>query len=110
MVDTTEQHEDRHESRAQALLTEMTREDKPGKVAVLADALASAEIAGHSVGYMRGVGEQDGQIRVVRLLEYVYPDAETMARDMERWYVKGTVRGGHGVVIRSATLPLEVLR
>jgi hypothetical protein len=50
-------------------------------------------------------------IRVLRVLEYEYPDAEMMTKDMERWGVpangvhKGW-RGGtnRGVTIRSAVL------
>jgi hypothetical protein len=41
-------------------------------------------------------------IRVLRLMEYVYPDLEAAHRDMERWYVQGTtnpafVSKGHSI-------------
>lgn len=31
-------------------------------------------------------------VRVIRLLEYVYPDLEEAHEDMSRWYVQGTRR------------------
>jgi hypothetical protein len=47
-------------------------------------------------------------IRVLRLIEYVYPDAETMEEDMACWYVGpiGSKRIGIGKtkVIRSTVL------
>ena len=55
------------------------------------------------------------QIRVLRLLEYVYDSVETMQADMQRWGVQGVrdlrvgARPGSGMMIRSTTLPLEVL-
>lgn len=55
-------HEDRHENRARTLLEECKREDTTGKVAVIADALASAEIAGHTIGYSRGSREASAEL------------------------------------------------
>lgn len=51
------------------------------------------------------------QIRVLRLLEYTYPDVEHMELDMARWAVQqGSIRfGSNPTVIKSVVLPLEVL-
>lgn len=46
-------------------------------------------------------------IRVLRLIEYVYPDGETMAEDMAAWQVQGTMLPGRGKTIRSTVLPAE---
>lgn len=47
-------------------------------------------------------------IRVLRVLEYEYPDAEIMDKDMQRWGVGANAThrgwGKSGVVIRSAVL------
>lgn len=51
----------------------------------------------------------DKSIRVLRLMEYIYPDAETAMRDMERWQVQGTYSPRSGFTIRSTTLPMEML-
>lgn len=48
-------------------------------------------------------------IRVLRLLEYQYADVARMQDDMTRWQVQGTYRPHSGLLIRSTTLPLEVL-
>lgn len=52
----------------------------------------------------------DSRVRVIRVLEYDYPDQETCEKDMARWGVPPNgVRHGwgpnrpHGVVVRSAT-------
>jgi hypothetical protein len=49
-------------------------------------------------------------IRVLRLVEYNYPDAKRMEEDMARWTIpaNGSHQAGN-MVIKSATLPLEVL-
>ena len=52
------------------------------------------------------------RVRVLRLLEYIYDSAELMVTDMARWGVKGAhvvVGNGGGMVIKSATLPPEIL-
>lgn len=51
------------------------------------------------------------KIRVLRLLEYIYPDVEHMELDMARWQVQqGSIRfGPNPTVIKSVVLPLEVL-
>lgn len=50
-------------------------------------------------------------IRVLRLMEYVYPDAETAEQDMARWTLQGPASAGwkSGMRFRSAVLPFEVL-
>jgi hypothetical protein len=50
----------------------------------------------------------DKPVRVLRLMEYIYPDAESATRDMARWQVQGTYRAGSRVTIRSTTRPMEV--
>lgn len=49
-------------------------------------------------------------IRVLRVLEYEYPNAETMIADMERWGVpaNGTSPYSHSP-IRSSTFPPQVV-
>ena len=49
-------------------------------------------------------------IRVVRVLEYMYPDVATMERDMSHWTVPahGARQFGH-TTLRCAVLPLEYL-
>lgn len=50
-------------------------------------------------------------IRVLRLMEYTYPDVEAMDQDMGRWYIQGKRSMGIGrtISIKSTVLPLEVL-
>lgn len=43
-------------------------------------------------------------IRVIRLLEYTYPDVDTAAQDMEHWAVQGAMRIGPDRAIRSSVL------
>lgn len=50
-----------------------------------------------------------GAVRVVRLLEYVYPDAKDALKDMQNWAVQGVYRPSAGRLIRSTVLPMEVL-
>lgn len=47
-------------------------------------------------------------IRVLRLLEYLYENVETMDRDMRRWDVQGAFTGDR-MIIRSTTLPPTTL-
>jgi hypothetical protein len=49
------------------------------------------------------------KVRVLRLMEYVYDDEETAIRDKGNWFVQSEQHRG-GTHIRSATLPMEVLR
>lgn len=49
------------------------------------------------------------EIRVLRILEYVYPNAQAAAEDMSRWTL-ATPLGNKRVTTRSATLPFEVLQ
>ena len=69
-------------------------------VGLFAQALAEAEA--------RGARSTKGGIRVLRVIEYVYPDADRMAKDMAMWSVQGQTRQG-GTWIRSVALPPEVL-
>lgn len=46
-------------------------------------------------------------VRVLRLLEYTYPDAEAALEDMECWAVQNTYRPKPQTVIRSAVLHPE---
>jgi hypothetical protein len=50
------------------------------------------------------------KIRVLRLLEYTYTSVERMEQDMSHWQIptNGTW-DAHGIVIRSAIIPLEIL-
>lgn len=52
-------------------------------------------------------------LRVLRLLEYTYPNVEAMESDMGKWAIPAngirTLGMGQGKAIKSATLPLEVL-
>lgn len=49
-------------------------------------------------------------IRVLRLMEYVYPDVDAMESDMGRWAIQGkrSVGIGRTTSIKSVVLPLEV--
>lgn len=52
------------------------------------------------------------KIRVIRILEYIYPSTEEMIKDMERWYVKNILHAGtkpNKITIRSTSLSPEVL-
>lgn len=51
------------------------------------------------------------KIRVLRVLEYVYSDVETMEKDMGRWGLaaNGTHRAGANLTIKSSVLPLETI-
>lgn len=46
-------------------------------------------------------------VRVLRLIEYIYPDEQTMIEDMSVWHVQGTLLPGRGKQIRSTVLPPE---
>lgn len=87
---------------ARELLAEMKGEDSTGQVEVLAEALAGARNRGLEM-------RQDGAVRVVRLLEYVYPDAKAALDDQQHWQVQGVYRPSAGRLIRSTVLPMEVL-
>lgn len=56
--------EDRHQRRASTLLDELTfgGHSQDGAQNVLADALASAEILGHTLGYKRGLEEMGAKM------------------------------------------------
>lgn len=47
------------------------------------------------------------KIRVLRILEYVYPNAEIASANMEMW--THSVRHGSGYVMRSVTMPMETI-
>lgn len=70
------------------------------RITAVAQALADAET--------RGENRQHGRIRVLRLLEYVYPDAEAMVADLGHWQIQSQRRMG-GTRITSVVLPPEVL-
>lgn len=86
---------------ARELLAEMKGEDSTGQVAVLAEALLTAQSQNRFTA--------PGSVRVVRLLEYVYPDAKTALHDQQFWQVQGVFRPSEGRLIRSTVLPMEVL-
>lgn len=51
-------------------------------------------------------------IRVLRILEYTYPDAEVAISDMGRWGIGANqtfTSGGRGTTVRSATMLPESL-
>lgn len=68
--------------------------------------LARAEDAGYT---QASRDLERGRIRVVRLLEYVYPDAKSALDDQQHWQVQGVYRPSAGRLIRSTVLPMEVL-
>lgn len=68
--------------------------------AQLAEALAKAREAATMV---------PGAVRVVRLLEYIYPNAKDALTDQQNWQVQGVYRPSAGRLIRSTVLPMEVL-
>lgn len=49
-------------------------------------------------------------IRVLRIMEYTYEDAETMVSDMAHWQTpqNGLIHFGDKKTLRCATLPIEV--
>lgn len=46
-------------------------------------------------------------VRVLRLMEYVYADAETAIADQARWAVQGAMIPNTRMTIRSTVLPME---
>lgn len=70
------------------------------RITAVAQALADAEA--------RGENRQHGRVRVLRVLEYVYVDAEAMVADMGHWQIQ-TMRRMGGTTIRSTVMPPEVL-
>lgn len=65
---------------------------------------------GYAAWYRPGVmyKDKDGRyrtmsVRVLRLMEYVYPDLESAHADMERWYVQGTIVQA-GMTMRSTVI------
>lgn len=46
-------------------------------------------------------------VRILRLLEYVYPDAEAAEKDQARWTLKSPPNNPNRM--RSVTLPFETL-
>lgn len=104
MADVT----DRDQEQAHGLLAEMkTEPDSTGKEAVLAEALAQARESAFQMGYAEAAAGWAGTLRVLRVIEYVYPDAEAMIRDMANWGVQGLAKFGK-TWVRSTTLSPEV--
>jgi hypothetical protein len=66
----------------------------------IASALARAEEIGRE--------QMRGGIRVLRLIEYVYPTVKAMVEDTKRWQIQGDRQYGR-THIRSMALPPEVL-
>lgn len=90
--------------RAQRIWNEMKDEpDTTGKLEVLAEALEKALEKADRAGAL------PGGVRVVRLLEYLYPDAKDALDDQQHWQVQGVYRPSAGRLIRSTVLPMEVL-
>lgn len=96
--------QDRHLLRAEQAVNEGRAEDRTGAVHVVAEALAQAEAAGAYMAERRIIGGY----RVLRMIEYVYPDAATAEKDMERWQIQGSRMQGL-VRIRSSVLSREAL-
>lgn len=98
---------------AQKVWNEMREEpDSTGKIAVLAEALEAAEARAEAAAVAAGptvLALPSGSVRVLRLIEYVYPHAGIMVADMDRWTLQGTLRTPDGKVMRSTVLPPEVL-
>jgi hypothetical protein len=92
--------EDRHRGAARALLGPNRIYASPDGIEAIAQGLADAEEHGRE--------QMKGGIRVLRVVEYVYPTVKAMADDMTRWAVQRNVTYGK-THIRSVTLPPEVL-
>jgi hypothetical protein len=73
----------------------------------IARALAQARQSAFRMGYAEAAGKQ-GKVRVLRVIEYVYPDAQTMVRDMANWGVQGLGKFGQ-VTLNSVVLAPEVV-
>lgn len=51
-----------------------------------------------------------GKIKVIRIIEYTYADAETMAADMAKWTIQGPREHiGNKMSFRSASLPPDFI-
>lgn len=48
-------------------------------------------------------------IRVLRVLEYIYPDVETMVDDRAHWAIQGLYRPRRGMTIRSTVMVPEMV-
>lgn len=60
-------------------------------------------------GYERATEDNaEGSVRVLRLLEYIYPSAKDAEQDMQHWQVQGVYRPSQGRLIRSIAMPMEV--
>lgn len=95
-IEPTQEHWD--------VANDLLPEDYPerGEVAgLLAQALADSEA--------RGLQRAKNGVRVLRLIEYVYPDTRAMVEDRARWAVQGVYSPRTGLTIRSTVLPVEVL-
>lgn len=91
-----------HRQWAAHALPEINGELESGKqmLEAVARQIANAE--------SRGVDRTLGGVRVLRVLEYVYPDAKTAASDQLNWAIQGSQRHGR-TFIRSTVLPMEVI-
>jgi|SRR3954451_3503418 hypothetical protein len=99
-IDPEPQESPATEQWARELLAELKGEDSTGQVALLAEALLAAQNQSRFTA--------PGSVRVVRLLEYVYPDAKAALDDQQHWQVQGVYRPSAGRLIRSTILPIEV--
>src|SRR4051794_23866701 len=88
-----------HETWARKAVLEAS--DQESQIKAVAQQIANAEA--------RGERRMSGSVRVVRLLEYVYPDAKAALHDQQFWQVQGVFRPSEGRLIRSTVLPMEVL-
>jgi hypothetical protein len=88
-----------HEAWARKAILEAP--DQESQIKAVAQQIANAEA--------RGERRMDGSVRVVRLLEYIYPNAKDALKDQQNWQVQGVYRPSAGRLIRSTVLPMEVL-
>lgn len=102
MITTEERHRTKAAqivgSLSDPVLQQMLRQD-------IADSLAQAEATGFEEA---AEVFSEGSVRVLRVLEYVYPDARTAASDQLNWAIQGARRHGR-TFIRSTVIPPEVL-
>lgn len=99
---------DRHRMMAAQITGSMSEGDLEQALrADIAQTLANAEESAWQMGFAEAAGKP-GVVRVLRVIEYAYPDAETMAKDRANWQVQGLSRFGN-VRMNSVVLAPEVI-
>jgi hypothetical protein len=49
------------------------------------------------------------KVKVLRILEYIYDDAETAMNDQSHWQVQGIYKPNSRMIIRSSVIPIRFL-